>query len=152
MNRVVFAVLLLLAGCSYVPSTGPLRSELVDQAGDGRFNLVNIDDRVIAALLAQPQPPFHTRFKKYQPPPELPIAIGDVIGVTIWESSEDGLYGRSLHATLPNADEFSQKLRAAGVPVPPGTLSPTQQTALLAQLKKTPAGQIILQSLQPSGR
>ena len=154
MNWVVFAALLsVLAGCSMAPSTGPLRSELVDQGGKGRFSIVAIDDRVVDTLSAQPHPPFHTRFKKYQPPPELSVAIGDVVAVTIWESTENGLFGRSLHASLPNADQFADKLRAAGIPVPRDhALTPTEQTAILTKLKETPQGQLILQSLQPTGR
>ncbi|HEX3885432.1 MAG TPA: polysaccharide biosynthesis/export family protein [Stellaceae bacterium] len=155
MNRAVVAVLLLLAACSTIPGTGPLRHELTDQAGDGNarnFDLVTIDDHVIATLLAQPQPPFRERFKKYLPPPELPISIGDVISVQIWESTADGLYGRSLNAAQPSPDQIIAKLRAAGVPVPNGPMTPTLETRIFAELKKTQAGQLLLQSMQPTGR
>jgi polysaccharide export outer membrane protein len=148
-------VLLLLAACSAIPSTGPLRHELEDQAGgDGHreFNLVNIDDRVVNTLAAQPEPPFHARFKRYTPPPELPVAIGDVVSVTIWESDENGLYGRSLDAAVPDPAQVAQTLRAAGVPVPKGPLTQTQEATILGELQRTAAGQLLLQSMQPSGR
>jgi polysaccharide export outer membrane protein len=155
MYRVALAVLLLLAACSTIPSSGPLRHQLEDQAGeDGhrQFDLVNIDDRVVNTLAGEPEPPFHARFKKYNPPPELPMAIGDVVSVTIWESAEDGLYGRSLNAAVPDPAQIAQKLRAAGVPVPKGPMTPTLEAALLRELKKTAQGQLLLQSMQPTGR
>ena len=59
MVRVVTLLFMLcLVACSTVPSTGPLRDELIDQAGsDGhrQFDVVTIDDRVVSALKAQPR-------------------------------------------------------------------------------------------------
>ena len=155
MVRIALAVLLLLAACSTIPSTGPLRHQLEEQAGDDgqrNFDVVNIDARVVDALLAQPEAPFRERFKKYTPPPELPMAVGDVVSVTIWESDQNGLYGRSLNAAAPSPTEIVRKLRAAGVPVPKGPMTPTLEAQIFAELKKTAAGQLILQSLQPTGR
>lgn len=155
MVRIALAVLLLLAACSTIPSTGPLRHQLEGQAGDDgqrNFDVVNIDDRVVNALLAQPEAPFHARFKKYMPPPELPMAVGDVVSVTIWESGENGLYGRSLHAAVPDSKQVIEKLHAAGVPIPKGPMTPAMETRILAELKKTAAGQLLLQSMQPTGR
>ncbi|HEY1797400.1 MAG TPA: polysaccharide biosynthesis/export family protein [Stellaceae bacterium] len=155
MYRVALAVLLLLTACSTIPSTGPLRHQLEDQAGDPahrQFGLVTIDDRVVNTLASQPAPPFHARFKKYEPPPELPMAVGDVVSVTIWESADSGLYGRSLNATVPEPAELADKLRAAGVKVPSGTLSPNAEAAIFRELAKTAHGQLLLQSLQPAGR
>lgn len=152
MHRIVTLLsALCLAACSTIPSTGPLRYELVDQANEGgqhRFDIVTIDDRVVNTLLAQPQPPFRERFKKYAPPPELPIAIGDVLAVTVWESSADGLFGRSLQVKVPTASELAAKLDNAGI-----ALSPERrQTSVLAQLKATAQGQSLLQSIEPTGR
>jgi polysaccharide biosynthesis/export protein len=155
MVRVALAVLLLLAACSTIPSNGPLRHQLEDQAGDDghrNFDVVDIDDRVVNTLAAEPEPPFHERFKKYTPPPELPMAIGDVVSVTIWESDENGLYGRSLNAAVPDPAQVAERLRAAGVPVPKGPLTPSQEAAILRELNKTSQGQLLLQSMQPTGR
>jgi polysaccharide export outer membrane protein len=44
----------------------------------------------------QTAPPFHQRFKKYLPPAELKIAVGDQLSVVIWEASPEGLFGYSL--------------------------------------------------------
>lgn len=86
---------LALTACS----GGPLREDVIAQAtSDGRiaFDLVKIDEAVLTTLLAQPPPAFRERFKRYLPPPELKIAIGDTVSVVIWESAANGLFGTSL--------------------------------------------------------
>jgi polysaccharide export outer membrane protein len=88
-------VALALAACS----SQPLGEDVIAQARAGgqiAFDVVKIDDAVLTILLAQPQPAFHERFKKYLPPPELKIAVGDTVSVVIWESAGNGLFGNSL--------------------------------------------------------
>lgn len=90
---------LLLAGCSIFPSAGPTGDQVIAQANPGdqiAFDVVKIDDAVVTVLRAQREPPFHERFKKYIPPPEVKIAVGDTISVTIWEAAANGLFGNSL--------------------------------------------------------
>lgn len=77
----------------------PLRDDVIAQAQAGgqiAFDVVKIDDAVLTTLLAQPQPAFEARFKKYLPPPELKVAVGDIVSVVIWESAANGLFGNSL--------------------------------------------------------
>src|SRR6266567_1487840 len=91
----LWLIALALTACS----GGPLREDVIGQAGtDGRiaFDVVKIDDAVLTTLLAQPPPAFHERFKKYLPPPELKVAVGDTVSVVIWESAANGLFGTSL--------------------------------------------------------
>src|SRR6202140_4521383 len=86
---------LALAACS----SQPLGEDVIAQATAGgriAFDVVKLDDAVLATLQAQPQPAFHERFKKYLPPPELKIAVGDTVSVVIWESAANGLFGTSL--------------------------------------------------------
>src|SRR6266568_6331482 len=88
-------VALLLGACSSAPS----REDVIAQArSDGRiaFDVVKIDDAVLTTVLAQQPPAFHERFKKYLPPPDLKIAVGDTVSVVIWESAANGLFGTSL--------------------------------------------------------
>ncbi len=59
------------------------------------FDLVEVDDRVVSTLLAQPKESFHQRFGKDSNPPELKIAIGDAVSVTIWESGAGGLFSEA---------------------------------------------------------
>ena len=44
----------------------------------------------------QPRPAFRQRFKKYLPPADLKIAVGDTVAVVIWEAEPNGLFGNSL--------------------------------------------------------
>ncbi len=84
-----------LAACSGAPSG----KDVIAQASpDGRiaFDVVKVDDAVLTTLLAQQPPAFHERFKKYLPPPDLKIAVGDAVSVVIWESAANGLFGTSL--------------------------------------------------------
>lgn len=89
---------ILLTGCSTLPTAGPLASDVVKQEVQHqrrRFDLVNIDTRVVDTLLAQPQPSFHERFKKYGKPPQPHIGVGDTLSVTIWEAAAGGLFSGS---------------------------------------------------------
>ncbi len=94
---VLFACLLALALAAC--ASGPLRHDVVAQAKRGgkvAFDVVKLDNAVLNTILAQKSPDFRQRFKQYQPPPELKIAVGDAISVVIWEAAADGLFGNSL--------------------------------------------------------
>ena len=87
-----------LGGCSTLPTAGPTAGEVVDQAvkeAQTRYDVVDVDDRVVTTLLAQPAESFQTRFQKYGKPPAPKIGIGDAISVTIWEAAAGGLFGSS---------------------------------------------------------
>src|SRR5947208_4404206 len=88
----------ILAGCSALPTAGPTASDVKSQEVKDnltRFDLVDIDDNVVAALLALPAESFHVRFKKYGRPPQPKIGIGDSVVVSIWEAAGGGLFGAS---------------------------------------------------------
>src|SRR5258708_3368477 len=101
MNRVVLPAVLIagaLAGCAYLPTAGPTTSDILKQEVRNnltRFDLVDIDDNVVAALLASPNDSFRVRFKKYGKPPEPKIGVGDGLTVSIWEAAGGGLFGTS---------------------------------------------------------
>src|SRR6267143_1430378 len=87
-----------LAGCSTLPTSGPTAGQVVDQAvkdDQARFDVVDIDDKVVATLLARRTESFHKRFQKYGKPPAPKIGIGDTVTVTIWEAAGGGLFGSS---------------------------------------------------------
>src|SRR5208282_2602482 len=95
---------LSLGGCSILPSAGPTASEVVaaGQAGNEvLFDVVDVDNHVVSTLAAQPKESFHDRFEKDQHPPELKIAVGDTISLTIWESAVGGLFGAAPPQQLP---------------------------------------------------
>src|ERR1700704_4782887 len=93
-------VALLLGGCSLASGDGPSSGkEIVSQANEGdkiAFDVVKIDDSVVKVLRAQGEPAFQERFKKYTPPPDIKIAVGDTVSVVIWEAAANGLFGNSL--------------------------------------------------------
>ncbi len=101
MKRVALLAVLAagaLTGCAYLPTAGPTTSDVLKQEvknNQTRFDLVDIDDNVVAALLASPSDSFRVRFKKYGKPPEPKIGIGDGVTVSIWEAAGGGLFGTS---------------------------------------------------------
>jgi polysaccharide biosynthesis/export protein len=91
-------VTLLVGGCSWIPRAGPSANEVVEQAQAGSeilFDVVEVDDRVVSTLRAQPKERFAVRFRKDALPPEVKIAIGDTISVLIWESAAGGLFSEA---------------------------------------------------------
>ena len=96
----------VLAGCSTLPTSGPTVSQLFDQAvtdGHRQFDLVDVDNRVVTTLLAQPTESFHTRFRSYGKPPPPTIGIGDTVAVTIWEAAGGGLFSAPVTSEGANA-------------------------------------------------
>ena len=87
-----------LAGCSTLPTAGPTAGQVVDQAvkdEQPRFDVVDVDNKVVATLLARRAESFRIRFQKYGKPPAPKIGIGDTVTVTIWEAAGGGLFGTS---------------------------------------------------------
>ena len=97
-------VILAVAGCSWIPRAGPSTSDVLEQGqagGEILFDVVQVDDRVVDTLLAQPKESFALRFKENAQPPEVKIAIGDTISVVIWESAAGGLFSEAPPALAP---------------------------------------------------
>lgn len=95
-----------LVGCSSLPTAGPSAKQVTEQAienGRPRFDVVDVNQRVVATLLAQPSSSFRTRFQKYGKPPNPTIRIGDTIGVSIWEAVGGGLFSPPPAATTTTA-------------------------------------------------
>jgi polysaccharide export outer membrane protein len=87
-----------LVGCAYLPTSGPTAGEVVDrgvQENQIRYDVVDVDSGVVAALLAQPADSFRARFGKYGKPEAPKIGIGDTLSVSIWEAAGGGLFGTS---------------------------------------------------------
>ena len=114
---------LSLGGCSILPSAGPTASEVTaaGQAGNEvLFDVVEVDNHVVSTLLAQPKESFHARFEKDSNPPELKIAVGDTVSVTIWESAAGGLFSEAPPAPqLPTGSGPGTEPLAPESPRPP---------------------------------
>jgi polysaccharide biosynthesis/export protein len=86
---------ILLAGCATLPTAGPTVAQVFDQAvtdGQRHFDLVEVDNHVVATLLAQPTESFRSKFQKYGKPSGPTIGIGDTVSVSIWEAAGGGLF------------------------------------------------------------
>ena len=88
-------MVLSLAACSNAPLGRDVDAE-AGEAGQIAFDLVKIDDGVLATLLREPPPAFPERFREYAPPPRLKIGVGDIVSVVIFEAAGNGLFGESL--------------------------------------------------------
>ena len=85
-----------MVGCTSVPTSGPTASQVIDQAkqeGQGRFDFVEIDPAVVAALSAQASPARPEPIFSEQGKPRAAIGIGDVLSVSIWQSGAGGGVG-----------------------------------------------------------
>jgi polysaccharide export outer membrane protein len=108
-----------LGGCSWTPRAGPSTSEVLDQGQTGGvilFDVVDVDDRVVSALLSQPKESFARRFKTAGQPPELKIAIGDTVSLLIWESAAGGLFTEPLPTFIPGAEPQTEPLAPGSQP------------------------------------
>jgi polysaccharide export outer membrane protein len=122
---------LSVGGCSWIPRSGPSTSDVLEQGAAGGeilFDVVQVDDRVVNALKAQPKERFALRFQRDAQPPEVKIAIGDTVSVLIWESAAGGLFSEAPAAPAPTggrsgieplAPESRPPAGEFGIPRPP---------------------------------
>jgi len=76
----------ILTGCSTLPSAGPTSSEIFEQAEKQprRFELVEIDPRVVSVLAAQAKPNLQSKLEAFGKPPARMIAPGDKLSISVW--------------------------------------------------------------------
>lgn len=125
-------LVLALGGCSWVPRAGPSAGDVAEQSRSDQeilFDVVEVDNRVISALHAQPKESFAVRFREDAQPPAVKIAVGDTISVLIWESSAGGLFTEMPPALPPSGgrpgvEPLAPEAPPEGLPVPP---APGQQ-------------------------
>jgi polysaccharide export outer membrane protein len=95
LDCLVTVVGVLVAGCGVLPTAGPTASQVLDQQTDNnqaRFAVVDIDQRVVATVLAVPPPSLRNRFPHRFGPAEPTIGVGDSVAVSIWEAASGGLF------------------------------------------------------------
>ena len=113
---------MLLAGCAWLPSSGPSANEIDDQAEQHKFVMVNVDNSVVAALAAQPAPAFETLFGKNAVPPPQTIQVGDTVQINIWEAGS----GSTLFTAAPSISLTGglPATSAQGAIIPPQVVQP----------------------------
>ena len=104
--------LFAVGGCSYLPRSGPFRSDLVaDTDGSARpFVTVEIAPTVVDTLAQIKSPSFVGAFGDYRPPRQQRIGIGDSVQITLWEAGPGGLF------SAPVVDRMSPGSRSATIP------------------------------------
>ena len=110
---VAFGLGLALAGCSALPTAGPLKDDVIamgDTDVEKRYVITDLDERVLSILSSLPGPSLRARFGDYRPPPETLIGVGDELRVTIWEAGAGGLF------SAPAIDRFGTGSRSAVIP------------------------------------
>ncbi|MEM8794690.1 MAG: polysaccharide biosynthesis/export family protein [Pseudomonadota bacterium] len=97
LSFVLLATVVALGGCTFLPSAGPLSSEVIavnetDTIDGVPFKLIEIDSNTISTVLAfQPHKLSHS-FKGNSVKPRHVIGVGDVLSVVVWEAGQDGLF------------------------------------------------------------
>ncbi|HUD87659.1 MAG TPA: polysaccharide biosynthesis/export family protein, partial [Xanthobacteraceae bacterium] len=89
----------VLAGCSALPASGPLATQVESQESPsgvlGGYVLIDMDERVASISASQPRESFKRVFSTGRPAPDLRIGVSDSVVVTIWEAAAGGLFSAS---------------------------------------------------------
>jgi polysaccharide export outer membrane protein len=92
----VVALGLLAGGCYFLPAAGPngavVRSVDTAEVNGLPFDRIEIDARVAALLATRGSGSFAGTFTDRRPQATIPIGIGDVVSVTIFEAQQGGLF------------------------------------------------------------
>jgi polysaccharide biosynthesis/export protein len=115
LRRFFVALPAIVCGCSALPGSGPLVTEVVSQEKSdhqlGGYVVVDIDERVAGISAAQPRESFKRVFPNTGPAPDLRIGVSDSVVVTIWEAAAGGLFSAS-----PTLTGLSAGSRTATIP------------------------------------
>jgi polysaccharide export outer membrane protein len=108
---VFFALLGTLTACSWLPRSGPYRSDMLaaGNAGSG-ISVIELDAATVSRLSASPAASLLGAFGDYRPPRQQRIGVGDVVQITLWEAGPGGLF------SSPVVDRSSSGSRSAVIP------------------------------------
>lgn len=118
MRRAIIpATLIFLAGCSVLPGTGPLLSQVESESAVKRrfpYEYITLTPE-IAAIIADPPAEAEVEFARDEGPERTVIQPGDLVSVTIAESGVGGLF------SAPPSNGFSNGEQGARVVTLPDT-------------------------------
>lgn len=82
----------MVTACALAPAQGPTTGEVAAQANRSHYELIAVDARVAALTRRPTVPDLVRRFGEQRPRPAGLLGPGDVIQITVWESSQSGLF------------------------------------------------------------
>ncbi len=114
------------SGCALLPASAPTVAEVVakSQAGASysdakEFLVVDLDKSVVSTAARLRSQGFYGTFKDHGPPPELRIAVGDLLQISVIEVG-GGLFGQGNNAATLGSEVVSAQTTALQpVSVPP---------------------------------
>jgi polysaccharide export outer membrane protein len=123
-TRIAIAALLAgsLAGCSALPSQGPLADEVTKGAttseGEARYAIIDLTERAQQILARYSDPTFFGRFGDHRGTPTQVVGIGDAVGVTVWEAA--GSHSAAIPPQVVAQDgtitvPYANRIRVAGL-------------------------------------
>jgi polysaccharide export outer membrane protein len=96
---------LIVGGCYILPAAGPdganVRSREVGEVNGLPYDRIDIDARVAGILATHGSGTFAGTFTDRRPQASIPIGIGDVVSVTIFEAQQGGLFIPSEASVRP---------------------------------------------------
>ncbi len=99
IKALVLTIAAAVAGCSFVPASGPTSAEIQAQSGTMptglSFELIDLDESSVAALRAYRPSGFSKHFPGKRWAPNHIIGVGDVVSVVVWEPGVQGLFSRA---------------------------------------------------------
>ena len=90
---------IVLAGCSNLPASGPSTADIVAQPSESQnnvFELIDLAPASLAALNGRQIDSFSGSFGDRSGAVESRIGVGDFVAVTIWEAGAGGLFSAPL--------------------------------------------------------
>ncbi|QND50600.1 polysaccharide export protein (plasmid) [Phyllobacterium sp. 628] len=97
----VIVIAAALSGCA-LPSSGPSANQVIEQRKTEthiNYAMVDVNDAVLSYAAVRPRESLVSHFGAGPRTSELSIAVGDIIGVNLWEAPPGSLFGGNLTAS-----------------------------------------------------
>jgi polysaccharide export outer membrane protein len=158
--RLTLGVAVMLgAGCSQMPTTGPSSREVVDSdnAQANVYVVVDLTPSVVDKLSKMSPAALTDSFGSVPSAPPQALGVGDTVSVTIWESASGGLFFNQQAGSSSTPPLMPLPIPApsgGGVLAPSGgarfVTLPTQMVDLKGEITVPYAGQVAVSGLTPA--